>query len=164
MFLPASKLPARVLAGIAVAAFAGVGFALIAQHVFGVKPCPWCVMQRGIFLLIGAVALLGWLARGLRPLRLASLGLIVLLALAGLASAYYQHDVAAKMASCSMTVADKLITALNLEELWPPVFMVTASCSEAAAYKLLGLPYEAWSALLYLLLALAALLGLRARR
>lgn len=164
MFLPASKLPARVLAGIAVAAFAGVGFALIAQHFFGVKPCPWCVMQRGIFLLIGAVALLGWLARGLRPLRLASLGLIVLLALAGLASAYYQHDVAAKMASCSMTVADKLITALNLEELWPPVFMVTASCAEAAAYKLLGLPYEAWSALLYLLLALAALLGLRTRR
>ncbi|QPF73337.1 disulfide bond formation protein B [Roseateles sp. DAIF2] len=164
MFLPASKLPARVLAGIAVAAFAGVSFALIAQHVFGVKPCPWCVMQRGIFLLIGAVALLGWLARGLRPLRLASLGLIVLLALAGLASAYYQHDVAAKMASCSMTVADKLITALNLEELWPPVFMVTASCAEAAAYKLLGLPYEAWSALLYLLLALAALLGLRTRR
>ncbi|HEX2012492.1 MAG TPA: disulfide bond formation protein B [Roseateles sp.] len=163
MFLPASKLPARVLAGIAVAAFAGVAAALVAQHLFNVKPCPWCVMQRGLFLLIGAIAALGWLLQSLRPLRLLSLALIVLLALAGLASAYYQHDVASKLASCDMTLADRVITALNLEELWPPVFMVTASCAEAAAYRLLGLPYEIWSALLFTALGVLALLGLKKR-
>ncbi len=164
MFLPVNRLPARVLALVCLASFLSVGAALVAQHVFGVKPCPWCVMQRGIFLLLGAVAGLGWLLRGARPLRSGALALVLLLALAGLASAYYQHDVASKLASCDMTLADRIITALNLEELWPPVFMVTASCAEAAAYRLLGLPYEIWSALLYLLIALASLAALRSKR
>ncbi len=164
MFLPVSKLPARALALICLASFAAVGLALVAQHGFNVKPCPWCVMQRGIFLLIGAVAGLGWLLRSVQALRSTALGLVIVLALAGLAAAYYQHDVAAKLASCDMTLADQLITQLNLEELWPPVFMVTASCAEAAAYRLLGLPYEAWSGLLYAGLGLLAIAALRSRR
>lgn len=161
MFLTASKTPARVLAGIAVASFAAVAAALIAQHGFGVKPCPWCVLQRGIFLLIGTLAALGWLLRGL-PRRLA-LGGLLLLAVAGVAAAVFQHQVAAQMESCAMTLADQILTALNLEERLPAVFMVTASCAEAAAYRLLGLPYEVWSGLLYLAIFLAAWLGLRRR-
>lgn len=163
MFLTASKTPARMLAAIAVASFGGVAIALIAQHLFGVKPCPWCVMQRGIFLLLGLVAGLGWLMQRATALRKVAFLLLLALALAGLASAYYQHDVASKLASCDMTLADRVITALNLEELWPPVFMVTASCAEAAAYRLLGLPYEVWSGLLFALTLVAALLGLRRR-
>lgn len=163
MFLTVSKTPARMLAAIAVASFGSVVIALIAQHLFGVKPCPWCVMQRGIFLLLGLVAGLGWLLQRAAAMRKAVFLLLLALALAGLASAYYQHDVASKLASCDMTLADRVITALNLEELWPPVFMVTASCAEAAAYRLLGLPYEAWSGLLFALIFVAALLGLRRR-
>lgn len=163
MFLPVSKLPARMLALICLASFGGVAVALIAQHGFGVKPCPWCVMQRAIFLLLGAVAGLGWLLKSHMLMRRGALGLLLLLALAGLASAYYQHDVASKLASCDMTLADRVITALDLETLWPDVFMITASCAEAAAYRLLGLPYELWSALLFGLILVAAALGLRRR-
>jgi disulfide bond formation protein DsbB len=163
MYARPSKLPARLLAGIALAAFGGVGIALVAQHQFQVNPCAWCVMQRGIFLLIGAVAALGWLLQRWRPARLLSFALIIALAGAGLAAAYYQHDVASKMASCAMTLADRMVTWLNLEELWPPVFMITANCAEAAAYRLLGLPYELWSAALFLLLGLASLGGLLSR-
>lgn len=164
MFLPANRLPARVLAFICLACLLSVGAALLAQHGFGVKPCPWCVMQRGVYLLIAAVAGLGWLASKQRPLRNAALGLILLLTLAGLVAAYYQHEVAAKLDSCDMTFADRLLVALNLEELWPDVFMVTATCAEAAAYRLLGLPYEIWSGLLYLILALLSAVALRSKR
>ena len=164
MFLPANRLPARALAFICVASLLSVGAALIAQHQFGIKPCPWCVMQRGIYLLIAAVAGLGWLASKQRPLRSAALGLCLLLALAGLVAAYYQHEVASKLDSCDMTFADRLLVALNLEELWPDVFMVTATCAEAAAYRLLGLPYEIWSGLLYLILALLSVVALRSKR
>lgn len=164
MFLPANRLPARVLAFICLACLLSVGAALLAQHGFGVKPCPWCVMQRGVYLLIAAVAGLGWLASKQRPLRNAALGLILLLTLAGLVAAYYQHEVAAKLDSCDMTFADRLLVALNLEELWPDVFMVTATCAEAAAYRLLGLPYEIWSGLLYLILALLSVVALRSKR
>jgi len=163
MFLTASKLPGRVLAGIALASFAAVAFALVAQHGFGVKPCPWCVLQRGIFLLIGALAALGWLVRDTVALRKGTLLLLIVLAIGGIAAAVFQHEVAAQMESCAMTFADRTLTALNLEERLPYVFMVTASCAEAAAYRLLGLPYEIWSGLLYAAIFIAALLGLRRR-
>ena len=163
MLLAASKLQARALALIALASFASVVFALIAQHGFGVKPCPWCVMQRGIFLLIGAVALLGWLLSKQQLLRRGALGLVLLLAIGGVAAAVFQHQVAAQMETCAMTLAYQVITALDLEERLPYVFMVTASCAEAAAYRLLGLSYEIWSGLLYAAIALLSLLALKRR-
>lgn len=141
--------PARVLLLICLLSFAGVAAALIAQHGFKVRPCPWCVLQRFIFIVIGVVAGLGWLLQRFKPALLASLVAVPLLALAGLASAWYQHDVASKMASCDRTFADRVLTDLGLEELWPKVFMVTASCADAAGYRLLGLPYEIWSGALY---------------
>ncbi|MFG6490383.1 disulfide bond formation protein B [Roseateles sp. BYS78W] len=149
LFVQPSKLPARALAGMAVASFAAVGVALIAQHQFGVKPCPWCVLQRAIFLVIGALSLLGWLVQAKRSLRQAAVVLVLVMCAAGLTAAVFQHEVAAESASCALGLADKIVTALGLEELWPSVFMITANCSEAAAYKLLGLPYEVWSGLLF---------------
>ena len=148
-FFKPSKLPARALAGMVVASFAAVGVALIAQHQFGVKPCPWCVLQRGLFLLIGAFSLLGWLVQAQRSLRQAALVAVLMLCAAGLTAAVFQHEVASQTASCAMGLADKIVTALGLEELWPSVFMITANCAEAAGYRLLGLPYEVWSGLLF---------------
>lgn len=149
MFTRPSKLPARALACMALASFAAVGIALIAQHQFGVKPCPWCVLQRGIFLLIGVFSLLGWLVQAKRSLRQAALVLVLMLCAAGLTAAVFQHEVASQSATCAMGLADKIVTTLGLEELWPSVFMITANCAEAAAYRLLGLPYEVWSGLLF---------------
>ncbi len=161
MFLTASKFPSRALAGIAIASFAAVALALIAQHAFGVKPCPWCVMQRGIFILIGLIAFIGWLVAG-AP-RKGALALVVVLALAGVAAAVYQNQVASQSLSCAQTLADRINTYLELEDRLPYVFMVTGNCAEAAAYRLLGLPYEVWSGMLYLATAAVAFMALRQR-
>ena len=163
MFIQPSKLPARALAGMAVASFAAVGIALIAQHQFGVKPCPWCVLQRAIFLVIGAVSLLGWLVQSKRALRQAALVVVLMLCAAGLTAAVFQHEVASQSATCAMGLADKIVTALGLEELWPSVFMITANCAEAAAYRLVGLPYEVWSGVLFAALAALGLVVLNKR-
>ena len=163
MFDTPSKLPARALAAMAVASFAAVGAALVAQYQFGVKPCPWCVLQRAVFLLIGALSLVGWLVQAKRPLRQAVLVLVLMLCAAGLTAAVFQHEVASQTATCAMGLADNIVTALNLEELWPSVFMITANCAEAAAYRLLGLPYEVWSGLLFTALGALGLLVLTRR-
>jgi disulfide bond formation protein DsbB len=42
--------------------------------------------------------------------------------------------------------------------------MITANCAEAAAYRLLGLPYEVWSGAFYLIVALASLWALGRNR
>lgn len=149
MFLEPSRLPGRALAGLAFVCFAAVGMALVAQHQFGVKPCPWCVLQRAVFLMIGLVSLVGWLVQSRRVLRQAVTVLMLVLCAAGLTAAVFQHEVASQSATCSLGMAEKILTAFNLEELWPKVFMATANCADAAAYRLLGLPYEVWSGLLF---------------
>lgn len=151
----------RVLAFSALVSIAGVAAALVAQYQFNVKPCPWCVMQRGIFILIAVVSGLGWILQRVGFARVLALLLTAVLGVAGLVSAGYQHEVASKLASCDMTFADRVLTALDLEMRLPSVFMVTASCSEASAYTLAGLPYEIWSGALFTLIALLSLLTLK---
>jgi protein dithiol:quinone oxidoreductase len=159
----ASKLPARALLAMAVLSFAGVAIAFVMQHQFGVKPCPWCVLQRAIYLAVGAFSLLGWLVQARRSLRQAVLVVVLVLCAAGLTAAVFQHEVASQSASCAMGLADKIVTALGLEELWPAMFMITANCAEAAGYRLLGLPYEIWSGLLFAGLAALGLVVLTRR-
>jgi disulfide bond formation protein DsbB len=138
-----------------------VGAALVSQHVFDMQPCPWCVLQRLIFVALALAALLGLLWRSLVGRRVAAALGIVLAAL-GAASALWQHAVAARSASCNLTLADRVIGALQLDALLPAVFAATASCADAAV-QLLGLPYEYWSLALFSMLGLALAMALTDR-
>jgi disulfide bond formation protein DsbB len=151
--------PGALLAGSAVLGIAAVGAALVSQHVFGMEPCPWCVLQRVIFLAISLACAIGLAWRSALGRRLAA-GLGLLLALSGVASALWQHLVAAASASCNLTLADRIVGAMKLDSFWPDVFSARASCADAAV-DLLGLPYEYWSLGLYLLLGAALVQVLR---
>ena len=146
----------------AAASLGAVGLALVSQHVFDMQPCPWCVLQRLVFVLIALATGGGSLWRGPAG-RSAAAGVAGLLALAGVAAALWQHFVAAATSSCKLTLADRIVSGLQLDALAPEVFAPRASCAEAAV-DLLGVPYEFWSLALFALLALAAfalVLGLR---
>lgn len=151
-----------LLALIALACFGAVGLALVSQYHFDMQPCPWCTLQRLIFLLIGALALLGLLVRsnGVRQV-LAAGGL--LFALAGVASALWQHFVAAAGDSCNLTLADRILQALGLWDVAPGVFAPTASCAEAAV-DLMGVPYAFWSLAVFVLCALGCVQVMRSVR
>lgn len=154
------RMPRGVLALVALLSLAAVGSALVSQHVFGMLPCPWCIFQRVLYLAIAVVALIGWGVAS-RPVTLvATLGVLALAA-GGVASAVFQHQVAARDSSCAFTLADRFLNATGLETAVPWLFQVTATCMEAATYRLLGLPFEIWSGLLFTLIAAAALLLLR---
>ena len=149
--------------GIAAICVAAVGAALVAQYQFNMQPCPWCVLQRVIFLAITLTALLGGLLSGrgdaLGPLRKSNLffsALVDLLATCGMAAALWQHFVAAATASCNLTFAERVISALGLDERWPEVFSAYASCKDAAV-NLFGVPFEFWSLALFAAITLAAL-------
>jgi disulfide bond formation protein DsbB len=146
---------------IGLACLASVGGALFAQHRFGMEPCPWCILQRILFLAIAAVALLaaalpadgfGRVAAVLSSLLVAGLGV------AGGAAALYQNLVASKLPSCDMTLADRIISGLELDAWQPEVFEVRSSCADAAV-SLLGVPFELWSCALFALIT-ATTLGL----
>ncbi len=151
----------------AVLALVAVATALVSQHRFDMQPCPWCVLQRLIFVAGAAVGLVeaavcrlatqptGWGRLSLSGLRLA-------LATSGVAAALWQHGVASAQASCNLTLADRLLALTRLDGWLPDVFQPRASCLEAKAW-LLGVPYEFWSAALFVVLAGLALHSLRGR-
>ena len=142
---------APLLVGVALACIAAVAAALISQHVFDMQPCPWCVLQRAIFLAIALACVIG-LAWRTRFGRRVGAGLGLLLALSGVAAALWQHFQAAASASCNLTLADKIISRwLQLDSLAPDVFAPRASCADAAV-NLLGVPYDLWSLALFCLI------------
>lgn len=145
-----------------VVSLAAVGAALVSQHVYDMQPCPWCVLQRLIFVAIALAALIGLVWRSALGQRLSAAGMIVL-GLCGVAAALWQHFVAAASASCNLTLAERIISGLNLDALLPEVFQARASCADAAA-KLLGVPYEFYSLTLFMLISILALRSLVRRQ
>jgi disulfide bond formation protein DsbB len=142
---------------------AAVCIALFTQHVLGMQPCPWCVLQRLIFAGISLAALLGLLVAGLPLLRRLMALAMFGLAGCGVAAALWQHIVATTSPSCNLTLADRIVGGLGIDALWPQVFAAYTSCADAAA-TLLGVPYEFYSLTLFVVLGAAAVavLGRRA--
>jgi disulfide bond formation protein DsbB len=151
-----------LLAVVAIGCLAAVGAALVSQHAFDMQPCPWCVLQRLIFVAIAVVAALGAVLR-VAAARIAASALVIALALCGIAAALWQHFKAAASASCNLTLADRIMSGLQLDRLLPDVFEPRASCADAAV-SLLGVSYDFWSLALFVLCAAAALRVLGAQR
>ena len=150
------------LGAIALFALAAVAAALVSQHRYQMDPCPWCVLQRAIYIAIAAAALLGLAWRRTAGRRVAAV-LALLLALSGMASALWQHFYAAASQSCNLTLADKILNALRLPTLLPDVFEPRASCADAAV-SLFGVSYDFWSLAGFVLVAVLALVVLGAAR
>ncbi len=138
---------------------AAVGAALVSQHVFDMQPCPWCVLQRVVFMALALAALPALLTRNRSVNRLGA-GLSVVLAAGGAAAALWQHFVAASTTSCNLSLADRIVSGLGLDSLWPQVFAAYATCADAAV-KLIGLPYEAFSLMLFVALGCLAVVAAR---
>jgi protein dithiol:quinone oxidoreductase len=145
--MTAARTPLLVAA--AVLSFAAVGLALVSQHAFDMQPCPWCVLQRLIFVVIGVVCLVAL------AVPRAGGALVLLLCVCGIAAALWQHFVAASSDSCDLTLAERIVSALGLDGLAPEVFQARASCAEAAV-SMLGVPYEFYSLALFVVLAALA--------
>ena len=140
----------QVLTAVGVLAFAAVGAAAVAQYMFDMQPCPWCVLQRFIYLVVGVLALLAAFAGG--GVRRGATGLALLAGLSGIASALWQQLYAASQASCDLTLAERITTALHLDRLLPQLFIAYASCADAAV-NVIGIPFAVWSCAMFVLLA-----------
>lgn len=152
--------PRTTWLAVAALALGAVGVALVSQHRFDMQPCPWCVLQRLLFVLIALFAF----AAALLPARVMQLGAAagsVALAVAGVASALWQHFVAASSSSCKLTLAERILDTLRLDAALPEIFQPRASCADAAV-ALLGVPYEFYSLLLFIALAVMAMRATRA--
>ena len=153
----------RLLHLIALLCVSAVVVALISQHVFGMQPCAWCVLQRLVFLAIAAVCWLGVLAGRFAVMwRRVAAGLAAVLAVAGAVAAWYQYTVAAQMFSCDMTFADRFMVRSGLDAGLPWLFGIYATCMDARVH-FLGIEYALWGLGLFILVALMGLAALLRR-
>ena len=153
--------PRHASLALAVICLLAVTAALVFQHVFDYRPCPFCILQRLIFLAIATLCLVTASMRA-RRLRIALKLVTVVLCGFGIFTALYQNEVASKMFSCNLSYADKILNALGVESLWPAMFQVTATCAEAAV-KMFGVPFEFYSLAVFAFVGLgSAILAVRA--
>ena len=80
-------VPRKTFVALALLCIAAVGAALFTQYAWDMQPCPWCILQRLIFVLIAAVSLIGLVWRS-RVGTVATAVLVDLLAAGGVASQY----------------------------------------------------------------------------
>lgn len=153
----------KLLHIIALLCVAAVAIALVSQHVFGMQPCAWCVLQRFIFLVIALVCWLGLLLgrRSAIMGRVTAL-LAVLLSAGGIAAAWYQYTVAAHMFSCDLTFADRFMVKSGLDASLPWLFGIFATCMDARV-SLLGLEYALWGLGLFAVTGILAIMALLRR-
>ena len=152
---PLTRSPRALLLAAVLVPLAAVAAALVSQHVYDMQPCPWCVLQRVVFVAIALAALPGLLVNRI-GVRRASAAAVLTLSLCGVAAALWQHFVAASSVSCNMTLADRIVGGLGLDGLAPQVFAAYASCADAAV-KIAGISYEFYSLALFIALGLAAI-------
>ncbi|WP_026639624.1 disulfide bond formation protein B [Bordetella petrii] len=150
----------RLLLLIALLCFGAVAAALVSQHVFDMPPCAWCVLQRLIYLVIGVVALAGAFATALARVCAAA---CAVLAAGGIAAAWYQYDVAARMFSCDQTFADRFMSGTGLDGAVPWLFGIYATCMDASV-EVLGVEYALWSLALFGVLVILGARGALGRR
>ena len=137
------KTSKPVLVAVGVIALGLVGFALFLQHVKGQMPCPLCVIQRYMFILLALVCFIfAALPRGATRSG-ALLGALAAVGGAGVAG-WHVWVKAHPSVSCGI---DPLETALNrypTAELLPFVFKADGLCS-AEYPPILGLSNPQWS-------------------
>ncbi len=137
MALPVSR-PLYLLALLTCIALMGV--ALYLEHIAGLEPCPLCIIQRVLLILVGLVCLGALIHNprcdppGNRPVaaRLYGVG-VTLFALLGAAVAgrqvWLQHQPADQLPSCLPSL-DYMIDVLPLQDIMRMLFSGTADCAK----------------------------------
>ncbi|WP_120995098.1 disulfide bond formation protein B [Pseudomonas urumqiensis] len=133
--------------------------AVAIQELMGQYPCPLCIIQRYIFLVIALVALVGSVTSNRSANRVAGWASLIL-AGSGLAVAarlvYVQSHPGA---SCGIDRMQLLTDASPLAEWWPTVFQATGMCGDVLE-PLLGLSMAQWGLVAFTTIIGALAVGL----
>ncbi|MBK8579096.1 MAG: disulfide bond formation protein B [Candidatus Accumulibacter sp.] len=143
----------------ALLAMAAVGLTLAGWAIgelMKLQPCPLCIFQRLLYLLIGLLALAGVLFPGARRLWGA---LLAVTAAGGVATAAYQSwlqylpEASRECGFGEPTLIEQIVDWFGVR--WPAMFMATGFCS-SKDWLFLGLSMANWSVLCFLAFLAAA--------
>jgi len=136
-----------------------VGYAVYLQHTQNLDPCPWCIVQRLVYIAVAFVALVAALWRpsgfGVAVFSL----LAALLAIGGGAAAVYhiylQSD-PERANSCTGSVLERMLDHSHIGKMVPPLLQYDGPCT-LKPWAMLGLSIPEWSLLGFILVLLWAI-------
>lgn len=145
-----SNVPVRAwFSALALGCFGLVAAGVELQILFRLAPCPLCIFQRLLYLLIGAVALFGCALPVGRRLWSALIGA---LAIFGAGVAGYQTwmqafpELATECGYAEPSLIERLVDWLGMA--YPPLFLATGFCT-SREWEFLGLSMANWSLLVF---------------
>ncbi len=149
------------------ASILGLMGSLIAQYVFNLQPCPYCILQRlflfmmifnSIFYYISSFA---HQSQEFKKINMYSYYFfnIAILSLA-IYTIGYQYFIASHSFSCDLTLPDKILEKSKLMNLLPFLFEPKASCAEAKFY-ILGISFEIYVFLFLMMNFILSFIGLK---
>ncbi len=161
--MPWREIPVRTwFATLALGTLGLVAFGMELQQLFRLAPCPLCIFQRLLYIVIGLVAMAGVLLPGGRRLWSA---MIAALAAGGVAVAGYQTwmqafpHLATECGYSDPNLIERLVDWLGMQ--WPSLFLATGFCT-SREWEFLGLSMANWSLLVFAgIVGYAALLFMR---
>lgn len=136
--------------------------ALVMQYAFGLMPCPLCLVQRGIFVLIFIFSLIEFLSRRKNVLRTFFCCITGLVSVLGMLVAgrhiWLQNTPASEIPSCLPSL-DYLVDTFSLAQIVAKVFAGSSECSEVS-WTFLGLSIPEQTFILFLLYFLFSIMKL----
>jgi protein dithiol:quinone oxidoreductase len=134
-----------------------LAFALYLQHGQGLDPCPWCVVQRLGFMLVGLIALVGAIHGPAKQgtVVYALLGLVAAAA-GGAAGAYhvYLQSDPVRASKCIGSPVELILDWLQVGKLAPSLLQYDGPCT-LKPWSFLGLSIPEWSLAWFVILAIA---------
>ena len=144
MQLPISRRLGNGLGFLACAAL--LGYALYAEHVLGLAPCPLCIFQRVAVIVVGVLFLIAALHNPRRAGAFVYAGLLALAALGGIAISarhiWIQAQPPGTVAACGADL-DYMLEILPLKEVVTKVLTGSGECG-TVDWTLLGLSMPWW--------------------
>lgn len=145
-----SQVPLRAwFATLSLGCFGLVGFGLELQAMLNLAPCPLCIFQRVLYLVVGALALFAFLV----PVgRIVWSALIAAVAALGVGVAGYQAwmqafpELANECSYSNPNLIERLVDWLGMQ--YPPLFLATGFCT-SKEWVFLGLSMANWSVLVF---------------
>jgi protein dithiol:quinone oxidoreductase len=144
----------RIFTLVFVACVAILGFALYLQHVEYLDPCPWCIVQRLLFIVVGLICLAAALHR---PGGLGATFYAILAAgtaLAGAAAAGYQiylQSDEARANACVGSAVERFLDQTNIGSWAPPLLQYDGPCT-LKPWAFLWLSIPEWSLICFIVL------------
>lgn len=155
--------PRRLLAFIALACIALLAFGLYLQHAVGLEPCPMCIVQRYLFILVALAAGIGAALPSAATRWVGSLMALLSFTGAGVAARQsWLQWFPPEIATCGRDLFG-MIESFPLKRVIPMVFRGSGDCS-AVDWTFLGLSIANWSFLNFVLVGVIGLALLLRRR